>query len=475
MVIGLEVHCQLKTRTKLFCACPNRYGADPNTLVCPVCLGLPGALPVLNRTAFELAIRTGLALGCEVAAETKFDRKNYFYPDLSKGYQISQFDRPLNRRGALAIDAPGGKMTVGITRAHLEEDAGKLIHADGEEAGGFSFVDFNRCGVPLVEIVSEPDMRTPEEAYAYLMALKSLLEYVEVSDCDMEKGSLRCDANISIRRPGAPFGTRTEIKNLNSFKAVAKAIEHEAHRHAGILEAGGRIEQMTLTWDAVAEKTLPLRSKEDAHDYRYFPEPDLVPVTAPADLQDRIRAALPEPPAARRERYVRELGLPPYDAGVLTADKAVAELFDRLRAEGLPPKVASNWVMSRLLAVLNDRKLGPAIFLPKVTRIADIAKALEAKTITNQVAGELLAWVLDSVETETVAARIASLGLAQVSDAGALEAIVREVVARNPKIVADYRGGKPSAVQALVGQVMKDTKGKANATVARELLLKVLG
>ncbi|MBI2923845.1 MAG: Asp-tRNA(Asn)/Glu-tRNA(Gln) amidotransferase subunit GatB [Planctomycetes bacterium] len=470
IVIGLEVHVQLKTRTKLFCGCPNKYGADPNSLVCPICLGMPGVLPVLNRQAFALAVRAGLALGCEVAAVTKFDRKNYFYPDLPKGYQISQFDRPLNGKGSIEVEAPQGKKRIGITRVHLEEDAGKLIHPETEGAD-YSFVDFNRSGVPLVEIVSEPDMRSPEEAYAYLTTVKSLLQYVDVSDCDMEKGSLRCDANVSIRRPLAPeFGTKTEIKNLNSFKAVAKALAYEAARHAEILEKGGRVEQVTLTWDAVAEKTNVLRSKEEAHDYRYFPEPDLVPVTADPAFVARIREALPEAPAARRERYAKELGLTAYDAGVLTADKEVAELFDRLRAEGLAPKVAANWVMKHVMAVMNERHLPATEFLGKARRIAEAAKKVEAKEITGQTGAEVFAWILTTPETASVEEHVRKQGLAQVSDAGALEEIVRGVIAKNPKIVADFQGGKAAAMQALVGQVMRETKGKANATVAREVL-----
>ncbi len=476
IVIGLEVHVQLKTRTKLFCGCLNKYGADPNTLVCPICLGLPGVLPVLNRQAFALAVRAGVALGCDVANLTKFDRKNYYYPDLPKGYQISQYDRPLNTKGRLAIETASGKKNIGITRIHLEEDAGKLIHPESEGSANISFVDLNRAGVPLAEIVSEPDMRTPDEAYAYLTGLKEILQYVDVSDCDMEKGSLRCDANVSIRRPGDPnLGVKTEVKNLNSFKAVAKALQYEADRHAAIIEGGGKVQQVTLLWDAAAEKTVVLRSKEQAHDYRYFPEPDLVHVQADAAFVERIRQALPERPAARRERYVSELGLPPYDAGVLTGDKELAALFDKLCGEGLAPKIASNWVMKHVLAAMNEKKLGAAAFSDKTRRIADLARKVEAKEITGQTGGEVFAWILETPETASVDEHIRKQGLAQVSDAGALEAVVRDVIARNPKIVADIKGGKTTAIQALVGQVMKDTKGKANANVAKDLLVKALG
>ena len=474
-VIGLEVHVQLKTRTKLFCGCVNKYGADPNTLVCPICLGMPGVLPVLNRQAYALAIRAGLALGCEVASLTKFDRKNYYYPDLPKGYQVSQYDRPLNGRGAIGIEAGGVKKDIGITRVHLEEDAGKLIHPETEGAD-YSFVDFNRSGVPLVEIVSEPDMRSPEEAYAYLTTLKTLLQYVDVSDCDMEKGSLRCDANVSIRRPGEEkLGTKTEVKNLDSFKAVAKALAYEAERHAAEIAAGRKVKQVTLNWDAAAEKTVVLRSKEEAHDYRYFPEPDLLPVTADPAFVARVRAALPEAPVARRDRYVRELGLTAYDAGVLTADRETAELFDKLRGEGLPAKVAANWVMKHVMAVMNERRFGASEYFGKARRIAEVAKKVEAKEITGQTGAEVFAWILTTPETASVDEHIQKQGLAQVSDTGALETIARDVIARNPKIVADYKGGKPAAIQALVGQMMRETKGKANAGVARELLARLLG
>ncbi|MCC6739013.1 MAG: Asp-tRNA(Asn)/Glu-tRNA(Gln) amidotransferase subunit GatB [Planctomycetia bacterium] len=474
-VIGLEVHVQLKTRTKLFCGCVNKYGADPNTLVCPICLGLPGVLPVLNRQAFALAVRAGVALGCDVANLTKFDRKNYYYPDLPKGYQISQYDRPLNRRGRLEIETPSGKKNIGITRIHLEEDAGKLIHPETEGTAGVSFVDLNRAGVPLVEIVSEPDMRSPEEAYAYLTALKEILQYVDVSDCDMEKGSLRCDANVSIRRPGDPkLGVKTEIKNLNSFRAVAKALSYEAARHAQVIESGGKVEQVTLTWDAVAEKTIVLRSKEEAHDYRYFPEPDLVHVQADPAFVAKVREALPERPAARRERYVHELGLPAYDAGVLTGDKELAELFDRLRGEGLAPKIASNWVMKHVLAAMNEKKLHASAFFDKTRRIAEVARKVEAKEVTGQTGGDLFLWILETPESASVDEHVRKQGLAQVSDAGALEAIVKDVIAKSPRIVADIKAGKTTAIQALVGQVMRETKGKANATVARELIEKAL-
>ncbi len=472
IVIGLEVHVQLKTRTKLFCGCLNKYGADPNTLVCPICLGLPGVLPVLNRQAFALAVRAGVALGCEVAGVTKFDRKNYYYPDLPKGYQISQYDRPLNSRGRLEVETPAGKKNIGITRIHLEEDAGKLIHPDTEGSSGVSFVDLNRAGVPLAEIVSEPDMRSPDEAYAYLTALKEILQYVDISDCDMEKGSLRCDANVSIRRPGdEKLGVKTEIKNLNSFKSVAKALQYEANRHAEIIEGGGKVQQVTLNWDAVAEKTVILRSKEEAHDYRYFPEPDLVHINADAAFVERIRQALPEKPAARRDRYVKDLGLPAYDAGVLTGDKELAALFDKLRGEGLAPKVASNWVMNFVLAVMNELKLHTEHVLPHVRRIAEAAKMLERKEITKQIARSGLTWILKTNSDEEFGEYIRSNKLEQVDDPWDLVNDVRRALESNKKAVEDYRGGKKVAVKGLIGTVMKLKRGTANAVVVERLLV----
>ena len=352
-VIGLEVHVQLKTRTKLFCSCPNEFGAEPNKNTCPVCLGLPGSLPVLNQAALELAVRVGLALNCEVAERLKFDRKNYFYPDLPKAYQISQYDMPVNAKGFLEAETGSGLKKVGITRAHLEEDAGKLLHEGIKEA---SLVDYNRAGIPLLEIVSEPDLRSPEEAYKYLVFLKAILQYLEVSDCDMEKGSLRCDANISVRKKGEEkFGTKVEIKNMNSFRAVQKALEFEIERQIGVLEEGGKLIQETRLWNESKGATFSMRSKEFAHDYRYFPEPDLVPFTIARQTVAEVKKALPELPAERAKRLVREHALSEIDAFRLVQDKKLVGFYEACVQEKITPKLAANWISSELLGRLNEK------------------------------------------------------------------------------------------------------------------------
>ncbi len=480
MVIGLEVHVQLKTASKLFCGCPNRYGVSPNTLVCPVCLGMPGVLPVLNREAVELAIRGGLALNCEIAPFTKFDRKNYFYPDLPKNYQISQYDLPITRQGWVEATMDAGRtLRVGVTRAHLEEDAGKLIHpeikpeddAAGPAArrGDFSLIDFNRCGVPLLEIVSEPDMRTPEEATAYLTTLKQMLQYIGVSDCDMEKGSLRCDANVSVRTPGETrLGTKTEIKNVNSFKYIAKALAFEAERQVRILEGGGRVAQETCLWDQVREATRPMRSKEEAHDYRYFPEPDLAPLRIGADWVERVRKALPELPHARRRRFVESYGLPAYDAGVLTDARASADYFEACVKLHGNAKTVSNWLMSELRKEMNERRLDFAGLALQPESLVALIRLVDEGKVTRQVAKQVLAEMFATGKPP--AAIVDAQGLGQIADAGELAKVVDEVIAGAGKVVADYRSGKKAALQGLIGHVMRVTRGKANAQLARELL-----
>ncbi|MHC4916039.1 MAG: Asp-tRNA(Asn)/Glu-tRNA(Gln) amidotransferase subunit GatB [Planctomycetota bacterium] len=471
VVIGLEVHVQLNTESKLFCSCSTRFGAEPNTQVCPVCLGLPGVLPVLNRDAFEKSIRAALALGCEIAGETKFDRKNYYYPDLPKNYQISQYDVPLSSGGEITFDVDGVEKTVRITRAHLEEDAGKLLH---EEGAGGSLVDLNRTGTPLLEIVTEPDMRSPEEAVGYLTALKQLLKYLEVSDCEMQEGSLRCEPNVSIRPRGeSELGTKTEIKNLNSFKHVAAALKHEVRRQGRLLDKGKPVRQETMLWDVEREVTRSMRSKEEAQDYRYFPEPDLPPFTVSREWVDELRAGLPELPRARRRRFEAELGLDAYTADVLTAEKPVADYCEAIVAAGAPAGEAAKWVVNDCMREREERGLDFADFPVAPVEIAQVVKLVAAGTINASIARQKL--IPAMFETGGGAAELVKkLGLAQVTDAGAIEGAVDAAIEKNPKALEDYRAGKKAAVQFLIGQVMRETRGKANAGVVRELLQKKL-
>jgi aspartyl-tRNA(Asn)/glutamyl-tRNA(Gln) amidotransferase subunit B len=466
-VIGLEVHVELKTESKIFCGCKTTFGAPPNTNVCPICMGHPGTLPVLNEQAVNLALRAALALNCRINTESKFDRKNYFYPDLPKGYQISQYDKPIGEHGYIEIDVNGERKRIGITRVHLEEDAGKSMHAPD---GSHTLVDYNRTGVPLIEIVSEPDIRSPEEARLYLEALKSIMQYCDISDCRMEEGSLRCDANISLRPVGADkFGQKTELKNMNSFRNVQKGLEYEVERQTQILLSGGEVTQETRRFDEATQTTVSMRSKEEAHDYRYFPEPDLVKLQIDDAWLEKVRQTLPELPLAKRERYINELGLPEYDAGVLTADKSVAAYFEAVVAEGADAKTASNWVMTDLLGYLKaaEKDITDSPITPK--QLAGLIAEVASGKISIKQAREVF-----KVMTETgkdASTLIAELGMEQISDEGALVAIVDEVIAANPKSVEDYRGGKERALGALVGQVMKATKGKANPAVVNKLIL----
>ena len=473
-VIGLEVHAQLLTRTKLFCACENRFGAPPNTLVCPVCLGLPGALPVLNRHAVTLALRAAVATGCTVHPVSVFERKNYFYPDLPKGYQISQYARPLATGGTVAIDGPDGEKRVRLARIHMEEDAGKLLHEGLAWSGENSGVDLNRAGVPLIEIVTEPDLHAPAEAHAYLAALRALLVYAEVSDGNMEEGSLRCDANVSVRRRGSgSLGTRTEIKNLNSFRHVARALEHEIARQAAVLESGREVVQETRLWNAERGETAPMRSKEEAHDYRYFPEPDLAPLAVSASWVEEARRSLPELPAERRRRFASEYGLPPYDAGVLTEEREVADYFEAVARACGSAKAASNWVMTEVLRKVKegDRDLASCPVGPEA--LAGLVRLVDAGTISGRTAKDVFErmWATG----EEAAAIVEREGLTQLSDDSALEALVAEVVASSPAQAASYRGGKEAALGWFVGQVMKRTGGRANPQRVNALLRKALG
>jgi len=475
-VIGLEVHAQLVTKSKVFCSCPSVYGAEPNTQACPVCLGLPGALPVLNREAVSMAILMGLATGCRIAPRSIFARKNYFYPDCPKNYQISMYDKPLCVEGRLEFELDGAPRSVALERIHLEEDAGKLIHAD---TGG-SLVDFNRCGVPLIEIVTKPEIGSPEEASKYLTSLRQLLRYLEVCDGNMEEGSLRCDVNISLRRPGDKLGTKTEIKNLNSFKAVEMGIRFEIERQAGVLRSGGRIEQVTNLWDSTQKRLLTMRSKEYAHDYRYFPEPDLLPLDVGADWIERLRAALPELPLAREKRFGKEYGLSAYDAGVLCAERGLADYHEEVVKAGSDPKLAANWIMRE---VLEEMKSGagaaPAsgdafAFKAPVAarRLAELIGLISGGVISSSAGREVFKGMVRS--GESAGNVVEKLGLTQVSGEKELEQWVADAIAANPDEVARYKAGKTQLLGFFVGQVMKKSAGKANPRLLGEIVKKKL-
>lgn len=470
VVIGLEVHSELKTKTKIFCSCPTDFGGEENTHVCPVCLGLPGVLPVLNKQVLEFAVRAGVALNCTIARFSKFDRKNYFYPDLPKAYQISQYDLPICQKGQLEIEVNGEKKEIGITRIHMEEDAGKLLHSGATiTTSQYSLADYNRTGVPLIEIVSEPDMRSVEEAKAYMEKLKAILEYIDVSDVKMEQGSLRCDANISLRPLGSrQLGTKTEIKNMNSFRALQRALEYEIERQRDILEEDGTIVQETRTWDESKGVTESMRSKEEAHDYRYFPDPDLVPMIIDPQWVAEIKEALPELPDAKRERLIREQGLSAYDAGIITGSRALADFFDQTVALFNEPKTVANWIMGEYLRLLNAE--GLEVQESKITP-AKMAALLENQA-AGKISGKIAKVVFEEMFKTGEAAEdiIKEKGLVQISDTGALGAIIDKVLAANPQSVEDFRAGKEKAIGFLVGQVMKETKGQANPGVVNGLL-----
>src|SRR5438045_3575869 len=470
-VIGLEVHVQLLTRTKIFCGCSTRFGDPPNTNVCPVCLGLPGTLPVLNKRAVEMAMRAATALNCTVQEHSRFARKNYFYPDLPKGYQISQYELPLATGGWLEVG--GAKKRIGITRLHLEEDAAKNLHEGFSQSATKAYIDYNRCGTPLSEIVSEPDMRTPEEAYAYLTALRQIMLYTGVSDVNMEEGSLRCDANVSVRRRGSgKFGTKVEVKNLNSFRFLQKALEYEIERHIGVLESGGRLTQETRLWHQAEGRTVGMRSKEKAHDYRYFPEPDLLPVHVSDVWREEVRRSLPELPEAKRARFGSAYGITPYDAEVLTSTQALADYFEAVVKAGAPGKAAANWMQTELLRGLKDS--GKEISASPVSpaALAELVKLVESGKITGAVAKKVFAAMFESgrAAAEIVAAE--GLG-AQVSEA-AMEQAAREVIAKNPDNVAKFKSGNEGVFKFFVGQVMKATRGQANPQAVNDILRKLL-
>jgi aspartyl-tRNA(Asn)/glutamyl-tRNA(Gln) amidotransferase subunit B len=465
-VIGLEVHAQLKTQTKIFCGCSTQFGAAPNTQTCPVCLGMPGVLPVLNRTVVDFTLRMALATGCTIARESRFARKNYFYPDLPKGYQISQYELPIAEHGGIDIEAGGRPQRVRIRRIHMEEDAGKLTHDPHRPV---SRVDLNRTGVPLIEIVSEPDLDSAAAAGAYLRQLRSIVRYLGICDGNLEEGSFRCDANVSIRPKGSSgLGTRTELKNLNSFRFVEKAIEHEINRQREVLADGGAIVQETRLWDSAKGQTFSMRGKEEAHDYRYFPDPDLLPLVIDEEWIERVRRSLPELPDARRARFVAQYGLPDYDAGVLTSDRELADYFEACLEAFPQPKPVSNWIMGPLLGMLNaggtpvERAPIPAAALADLLKLVD-GGAISAKT-AKSVFEEMAA------SGKTAAAIVAEKGLSQISEADALEAVVQGVLDRNPKEIAAYRGGKTKLMGFFVGEVMKATRGRANPKAVNELL-----
>jgi aspartyl-tRNA(Asn)/glutamyl-tRNA(Gln) amidotransferase subunit B len=469
IVIGLEVHAQLLTRTKIFCGCPTDFGAPPNTHVCPVCLGLPGVLPVLNRAAVECIVRTGLALGCAIAPVSRFARKNYFYPDLPKGYQISQYELPICLGGAVPVGSGAAARSFALTRIHLEEDAGKLIHGENLGDPRRSFVDLNRAGVPLMEIVGEPVLRSAAEARDYLVALRDILVHLGVCDGNMEQGSFRCDANISLRPRGQEaFGTKVELKNMNSFRYVQEALEYEAARQEAVLDEGGTIVQETRLFDPKAGTTHSMRRKEEAHDYRYFPEPDLVPLAIDADWVARIAAAMPELPEARRRRYVEALGLPEYDAGVLTADPALAAWFEAAAAAFPQPKTVSNWVMGELLRLLRDSGKDVRDCPVPPAELAALLEAVESGRITRALAKGAFETMFR--EGRGAAAVIEAQGLAQLGGGDELAALADRVVAENPDKVAGYRDGKVKLFEFFVGQVMRASGGRANPDETRRLL-----
>jgi aspartyl-tRNA(Asn)/glutamyl-tRNA(Gln) amidotransferase subunit B len=473
-VIGLEVHAQMLTETKIFCRCSTKFGSEPNTQTCPVCIGMPGVLPVLNKKALEFAIKTGHALNCTISSYSRFARKNYFYPDLPKGYQISQYDLPICEHGYVEIVVDGEIKKIGITRIHMEEDAGKNIHESSALGGGnYSFVDLNRAGVPLMEIVSEPDMRSPKEAIEYMKKLRAILRYLEVCDGNMEQGSLRCDANVSLRPAGEQeFGVKTEIKNLNSFKFVEKAFEYEIERQTRILREGGKIVQETRLWNSERGITESMRTKEEAHDYRYFPEPDLVPIIVDQRWIDDIRESLPELPDTKRERFVSEYGLPEYDADLLTSERPLADWYEEAVRLGGQPKAVSNWIMVELMRLLKeeDKSIEGCPLKPK--QLADMLKLIDKGTISGKIAKTVFEEMYKTGrDAESI---VKEKGLVQISDAGEIEKIIDDVIAKNPKEVARYKAGEEKLLGFFVGHVMKLTKGKANPQMVNELLRKRL-
>lgn len=470
VVIGLEVHAELSTKTKIFCSCPTSFGAEPNTHVCPICMAMPGTLPVLNEKVVEYAVKAGLATNCEISRDSKNDRKNYFYPDTPRAYQISQFDKPLCEHGYIEIETSQGKKKIGITRIHIEDDAGKLDHDD--LAGG-ALIDLNRAGVPLIEIVSEPDFRSIEEVDAYLRKLKSILEYVEVSDCKMEEGSFRADVNTSIRPIGSEkLGTRTEMKNMNSFRSITRALEYEIGRQVEVIDNGGVVDQETLRWDEVSGKTFSMRDKENAQDYRYFPEPDLVAIKLSEEYIENIRKTLPEMPESRKERYLRDYKLSEKDAGIITSSKYLSDLFEKASEICGNYKAVNNWIISDISRILNETEMDPKEIPFDAKQLAKLVTLIDKGTISSSIGKKVLIELFENPrDPEDI---IKEKGWIQISDEGAIKEVVLKIIEANPQSVADFKAGKDRALGFLVGQAMKETKGKANPQMLNKMFAEEL-
>ena len=470
-VMGLEVHAELATKTKIFCSCSTKFGAEPNTQVCPICMAMPGTLPVLNEKVVEYAVKAGLATNCTISKDSKNDRKNYFYPDTPRAYQISQYDKPLCEHGYIEIeDDEGNPKKIGITRIHIEDDAGKLNH---NEFGGGSLVDLNRAGVPLIEIVSEPDLRTAGEVDRYLKKLKSILEYIEVSDCKMQEGSFRADVNVSVRKKGeTKFGTRTETKNMSSFRAITREIEYETNRQIEVLENGGKVEQETLRWDEVSGKTFSMRNKEDAQDYRYFPEPDLVAIRLSDEYIENIRKNLPEMPESRKARYMSEFKLSEKDARLLTTSKYLSNMFEDAEKICGNAKAVANWLLSDVSRILNEKEEEPDAIPFKAEHLAKLVELIDKGTISSAIGKKVVEELFENPkDPEEI---IKEKGWIQISDEGAIKEVVDKIIANNPQSVADYKAGKDRALGFLVGQAMKETKGKANPQMLNKMFLEIL-
>ena len=469
VVIGLEVHAELSTKTKIFCSCPTDFGGAPNTHTCPICMAMPGTLPVLNERVVEYAVKAGLATNCTISQDSKNDRKNYYYPDLPKSYQISQYDKPLCENGEVEIETKDGKKTIRIERIHIEEDAGKLNH---DEFGGGSLVDLNRAGVPLIETVSRPDMRSAEEAEAYLRKLKSIFEYIEVSDCKMQEGSLRADVNVSVRKPGEPLGTRTEMKNMNSFRSIVRAIDYEVERQIDVIENGGKIIQETLRWDDVSGKTFPMRDKEDAQDYRYFPDPDLVAIKLSEEYIENIKKSLPELPESRKQRYLSEYNLSEKDANLITSSKYLSDLFEQATEICNNAKAVNNWIISDISRILNETEMEPIQIPFDSNQLGKLVVLIDNGTISSSIGKKVLVELFENPrDPEEI---IKEKGWIQISDEGAIKEVVLKVLEANPQSIADYKGGKDKALGFLVGQAMKETRGKANPQLLNKMFLEEL-